>query len=76
MRIQQLPATLANSFGGSPQTSSNIAPIFYSFSLSVHQSVGDMQSIILFQFDNLKFQPYQNFTILNALIISHLEVEV
>jgi len=28
------------------------------------------------QFNDLKFQPYQNFTIPNALIISHLEVEV
>jgi len=47
MRIQQLPATPANSFGGSPQKSSNIAPTLDSSSLSVHQSAGDMQLIIL-----------------------------
>jgi len=34
------------------------------------------RQIAQMQFNDLKFQPYQNFTILNAFIISHLEVEV
>ena len=32
------------------------------------------RQIAWMQFDGLKFWPYQNFMILNALIISHLEV--
>jgi len=32
--------------------------------------------IVQMQFNNLKFWPYQNFTQLDALIVSHLEVEV
>ena len=34
------------------------------------------RQIAQMQFNDLKFWPYQNFTILNAFIISHLEVEV
>jgi len=34
------------------------------------------RQLVWMQFNDLKFQPYQNFTIPNAFIISHLEVEV
>jgi len=34
------------------------------------------RQIAWMQFNNLNFQPYQNFTQLNILMISHLEVEV
>ena len=34
------------------------------------------RQIVRMQFNNLKFQPYQNFMLPNALIVSRLEVEV
>jgi len=32
--------------------------------------------IVWMQFNNLNFRAYQNFMLLNAIIVSHLEVEV
>ena len=47
MRIQQLPATLANLFDGNPGTFSNIAPTPDLFALSAHLSAGDILYIAL-----------------------------
>jgi len=41
-----------------------------------HKYLQAPRQIAQMQFDDLKFQPYQNFTIPNTSIISHLEVEM
>jgi len=46
-----------------------IATFYYKYPQAQRQ-------IAQMQFNNLKFQPYQNFTQPNTLIVSHLEVEV
>ena len=48
----------------------NAIPAFY------HKYPQVPRHIVQMQFNNLKFQPYQNFTLLNTFISSHLEVKV